>query len=224
MKKVTEFKKEDLEIIESQLSFPEGEKGIEIAVMMNETNIKMTTTSITALQIQDSQVVVELGHGNCKHLDLILNKANNIKFYGLEISETMFNEAIKLNQPFIENNKADFYLYDGEEIPFESNSINKIMTVNTLYFWDKPIVLLNELYRILKPNGKLVITFAKEEFMKNLPFVGQKFRLFTNQKALELISKSKFKVESIINENDIVMSKHGEKVQRLFSVLSLTKN
>lgn len=69
------------------------EKGIEIGEMMNDTNIGMTLESIQTLLIEDDEHILEIGHGNADHVKSILNKATNIKYTGIDISETMHNEA-----------------------------------------------------------------------------------------------------------------------------------
>lgn len=218
-----ELKENELREIESQLSLPKGEGGVQMAKMMNETNIKMTLDSISALEIREGEHILEMGHGNCDHLKYILDQTSKVQFYGLELSETMFQEAKKLNETYINEKCAAFYLYDGKRIPLESQVMDKIFTVNTLYFWSEPLDMLEELYRVLKPNGRLVITFAKEAFMNNLPFVRDKFNLYSNQKALDLVKQSNFKVYNILDKEDIVKSKHGELVERKFSVLILEK-
>ncbi len=217
------LKEEELKEIESQLSFPNGKGGIEMAKMMNETNIRMTLESIKALTIKNNEHIVELGHGNCLHLNEILKQASDIQFTGLEISETMYKEALRINQEFLKAKKSMFLMYNGEQIPLNAASVDKIMTVNTLYFWKKPVEFLTELYRVLKLGGRLVITFAKEEFMEKLPFVQKKFKLFNNQKIQELVTQTNFTIIDILDKNDMVKSKHGELVSRNFSVIILGK-
>jgi len=109
--------------IENQLSCPCGQDGIEMGETMNETNITMTISSIIALNVQDKNKILEIGHGNCCHYPEFLKRGKNIKFYGLEISETMHEEAKKVN--FRRKNKATFKLYNGSEIPYEENNYHK---------------------------------------------------------------------------------------------------
>ena len=49
----------------------------------------MTIDSIKSLKLLKSDVLLEIGHGNCGHLEKIYSETNGVKYFGLEISETM---------------------------------------------------------------------------------------------------------------------------------------
>jgi ubiquinone/menaquinone biosynthesis C-methylase UbiE len=217
------FTNDDLKEIENQLSFPNGDKGIEVAKIMNETNIGMTQSAVSALSIKEGNSLMEIGHGNCAHLQFILDQAKKIRFTGLEISETMQQEAIRINASLMDNNSMVFQLYDGNSIPFNDESFDCIMTVNTLYFWESPIKFLNEIYRVLKPKGRVAIAFAQKEFMENLPFVNNKFNLFNNERILDLVKKSNFTDLEILDKTETVKSKNDDLVNRKYSIAILKK-
>jgi hypothetical protein len=61
---------EKLKILAQNLANPQGEKGIEIGEMMNETNIGMTLESIKMLLIEDDEHILEIGHGNAAHVKI----------------------------------------------------------------------------------------------------------------------------------------------------------
>ena len=65
------MKPEELQAIASQLKHPSGEKGIEMANMMHETNINMTKHSIQNLNISNENRILELGHGNAGHVEFL---------------------------------------------------------------------------------------------------------------------------------------------------------
>lgn len=217
------MKQEELQAIASQLKHPTGEKGIEMGNMMNETNINMTRHSIRNLQIEAGNKILELGHGNAGHVEFIFEQAENIKYYGLEMSELMFQEARQTNRNYVSQKQAFFSIYDGDTIPFEDNSFNKVFTVNTIYFWQEPEKLLSEIYRILQSKGILCITFAEESFMKQLPFTQFEFELYSTDKAEKLIGKSSFKIINKETLTEKVKSKTGELVDRAFTTLVLEK-
>lgn len=216
--------KEELKQLEIQLRCPKGEIGKIVAKNMNESNIDMTLTSINSLKIKDGNTVLEIGHGNCAHLNEVLKQAKNIQFFGLEISETMLNEAKRINSAFSTKNNITFQLYDGENLPFKNNIFDKIFSVNTLYFWKHPIKMLNEIDRVLKKDGVFALTFAQKKLMKSLPFVKDKFTLYDTIDLIPLISKSNLKIKKIIDREKMVTSKDGKLVNRHYSMFLLRSN
>ena len=212
----------DLKILAQNLAHPQGEKGIEIGEMMNATNIGMTLESIHALMIEDNEHILEIGHGNAGHLKSFLKIAKDLKYTGIDISETMHQEAKNLNIEF--KNQADFVLYEGKKLPFEDKVFDKIFTVNTVYFWENPIDFLNEIYRVLKRNGTFVRTFGQRDFMAKLPVTAYNFKLYNNDEMEELISKSHFKRMKISEKEEDIKSKTGEElIKRVYTVLTLKK-
>ncbi|MFS4428997.1 class I SAM-dependent methyltransferase [Chryseobacterium sp. S90] len=216
------MEKEELKILAQNLANPQGEKGIEIGEMMNATNIGMTLESIKTLVIDDDQHILEIGHGNAGHLKSIMSLAKNLRYTGIDISETMHNEARKLNKEF--ENQADFILYEGKKLPFQDGTFNKIFTVNTVYFWENPVEFLNEIYRVLKDDGTLVLTFGQRDFMEKLPFTEYDFTLYNNNEMEELISKSHFKRMKTSEKEEQIKSKTGEEtIQRIYTILTIKK-
>lgn len=219
-KKTKKMTEQELKILAKNLANPEGEIGKEVAKMMNETNISMTKETIKALLLLDNETVLELGHGNAGHLSYLLDFAENINYTGLEISETMKTEAETINQKYLSQTK--FQLYDGKNIPFENESFDKIMTVNTIYFWENPVDFLNEIYRVLKEHGSFVLTFAKKDFMKTLPFTSD-FKLYNYEDIELLISQTNFKRMIKSDKEEFIISKTGESVKREYKVLTIKK-
>ncbi|KUJ63373.1 methyltransferase type 11 [Flavobacteriaceae bacterium CRH] len=217
------MKKEELQAIAAQLKHPTGEKGIEMANMMNETNINMTRHSIQNLNIKAGDSILELGHGNAGHLEFVFEQAEKLKYYGLEMSELMFQEARRINRNFVSQKQAFFSLYDGNKIPFEDTFFDNIFTVNTIYFWQEPEKLLSEIYRVLLQKGIFCVTFAEESFMKQLPFTPYEFELYNTEKAEKLIEKTLFKIVNKETLIEKVKSKTGELVDRAFTTLVLEK-
>lgn len=208
---------QDFRALEIQLSCPSGAQGIEIGHKMNMSNIGMTKSSIEFLELDNKGSVLELGHGNCGHLDLILDESTDINYYGLEISDTMWKEAQKMNT----NGRASFSLYDGKNIPYPNNYFNRIFTVNTIYFWSNPKELMEELKRVLAPDGLIVVTFADKSFMKQLPFVGDKFRLFDQTDVLRLAVEADLRIVDSRNESEVIESKAGSTVLRKFTMVKM---
>jgi SAM-dependent methyltransferase len=69
------------------------------------------------------------------------------EYIGLEIDNTI-NREIK---------KIDVF-YDGKKIPFETETFDSAVCFQVLEHVFEPTEFLNEIHRILKPNGKLLLT------------------------------------------------------------------
>lgn len=216
------MEKEELKILAQNLANPQGEKGIEIGEMMNVTNISMTLESIRTLLIEDDEHILEIGHGNAGHLKSILSLAQNLHYTGIDISETMHQEAKRLNKEF--DSQVEFILYEGKKLPFQDETFDKIFTVNTVYFWENPVEFLNEIYRVLKDEGTFVLTFGQKESMEKLPFTAYDFTLYSNAEMEQLISESHFKRMKISEKEEEIKSKTGnETIQRIYTILTIKK-
>lgn len=217
------MEQKDLQELASQLGHPKGEKGVEIADMMNATNIGMTRHAISSLQLSGHENVLELGHGNAAHVRHVLDPHPAVHYDGLELSELMYAEAKTINRESIEAQRASFHLYDGRHIPFSDEYFDRIFTVNTIYFWPDPLALLAELHRVLKADGKLCITFAQESFMKTLPFTAYGFELYSTDKLEKLLAQSAFRIQNTKSKTEQVKNKTGDLVDREFTTVTLQK-
>ncbi|MAX81647.1 MAG: SAM-dependent methyltransferase [Crocinitomicaceae bacterium] len=214
---------DELKALAEQLRNPNGKDGIETAETMHETNIRMTHHSIDLLNIKENNTILELGHGSCKHLPYLLKQHKNLSYHGLETSELMFSEAKRINGDCIEHQKACFHHYDGIMLPFDHLAFDRVFTVNTIYFWRHPKQLLLELYRVMKTEGILNITFAEQEFMQQLPFTPFGFRLYNLNSLNQLVNQTPFKMAHTHHQTEKVKSKTGNWVYRRFVTASFIK-
>ncbi|WP_413531989.1 class I SAM-dependent methyltransferase [Empedobacter brevis] len=217
MKNITE-----LQELAKQLSCPDGDEGIAIGDEMNESNFGMTKKTIDYLKLQDKDQILELGHGNCKHLPYVLEQANDLEYIGLELSQAMKNSAIMNNSDYL-NANIRFEMIMDERIHFYEKRFDKIFTVNTIYFWKNPELFLREIYRVLKFDGKFALTFAKKDFMETLPFTQFGFNLYTEDEVIKLLKSAKFSIENTKTFSENVMSKAGEKVEREYTIIIAKK-
>jgi ubiquinone/menaquinone biosynthesis C-methylase UbiE len=82
------------------------------------------------------------------------------KVYGIEVVEHYREEANKLAKEKNLEDKFEFILSDaGEGIPFEDDFFDTIIMNDAMEHVDKPLEVLNQCYRVLKPGGKLYVNF-----------------------------------------------------------------
>ncbi|AWL78615.1 class I SAM-dependent methyltransferase [Capnocytophaga canimorsus] len=214
---------EKLKILASQLKNPHGERGLEVAEMMYQTNLSMIQHALQYLDIEDGNTVLEIGYGNGKHISLLFEKTPSIFYQGLEISPLMHEQATIENQKQILNQSVNLQLYNGKHIPFSEAFFDRIFTVNTIYFWEFPELFLKELYRVLKLGGRLTISFIEESFMEKMPFTNFGFTYYNKNKINRLLKEIPFEMVDYQTEKENIKSKMGEWVEREFSTISLIK-
>lgn len=217
MEKLTET---ELEQLASHLRCPDGNSGIEVADIMNNTNANIITQTIKSIDISSGDTILEIGPGNGKHLNEVITVADNLSYFGIDISETMVKEAQQNN---IEYNNTSFQLVNGETIPFEDNTFSKVFTVNTIYFWENPIAYATEIARVMQPEGILSIGFVPESTMKKIPFAKYGFTMQSVATVTAILEKVGLTVISNLSETEKIIGNSGNAIEREIVVLTAKK-
>ena len=213
---------EEHKLMAAMLRKPDGESGLKVADMMSDSNAKMIAASISLLDLAGAKRMLELGHATVRHLEDIYRIQPDIHYQGLEISELMISNAIAYKETHLME-LADFALYDGFHIPFPNQHFDRVMTVNTIYFWQDPKNFIREIYRVMCDQGRLVICFRQKEFMTALPFTKFGFTLYNHHDMKELIESSSFKILNVHDETEVFTNKAGEISHRDFTGFVLEK-
>jgi ubiquinone/menaquinone biosynthesis C-methylase UbiE len=200
------------EHIARQLRKPEGDLGKVVAEKMSTGNQLINEWTIDALHLKPHDNVLEIGMGNGAFVKRITEGDVSIRYTGIDYSPLMIEEATKRNTKLIRANQAHFLLGTAEELPFLNHIFNKVFTVNTIYFWDNPVKIFNEIKRVLKPEGMLVISIRPKEIMKDFPFVPYGFRLFSRNEVTALLQENGFEVEEVIERNEPDQELNGKMV------------
>jgi ubiquinone/menaquinone biosynthesis C-methylase UbiE len=106
-----------------------------------------------ANQVKEGEKILDLGCGNGRFFELLKNK--KVEYFGVDISEDLLKIAKK------RYSQAKFYLFDGLSLPFEDNFFDKVFCLATFHHLPSKkyrILFLKEIWRVLKPQGKLYLT------------------------------------------------------------------
>lgn len=185
-----------LQLMASQLRKPEGAVGIETGLQMNQANRYMNLSSIEALAAKAGDNILEIGMGNGEFVEKILGGEPSIRYTGSDYSETMIEEATKRNATLVQQGQAKFVLSTADALPFADSTFDKMMGVNTIYFWN-PDKELRELHRVIKPGGRLVLGIRERAIMENFPFTNFGFTLYSPEEISAVLERNQFSVASI---------------------------
>ena len=204
----------DLREIAAQLRCPHGELGGVFAQTMNLRNLAQIAAALRLLDLRPHERVLELGFGNGGLLGYVLAQAQGLHYTGVEVSADMHAAALAFNQPFVAAGLADYVCYDGLRIPAADGVFDALFSVNTVYFWQDPAGLLADCARVLKPGGRLLLTFCERDFMQALPFSAFGFSLYDAADVRALAAALPLRVQGESRSRDWAVSKDNALLER----------
>lgn len=76
---------------------------------------------------------------------------------GVDYSGVSVEETGKLNEAFVKEGKLTVLEASVEKLPFKDDTFDKIITVESFYFWPDPQANLKEVHRVLKKGGTFLL-------------------------------------------------------------------
>jgi ubiquinone/menaquinone biosynthesis C-methylase UbiE len=162
--------------IHSQFAHPQGWVGRLVGMILALKNRKRNAWAISLLDIQPSDQVLEIGFGPGQAIQEVVKLAPTGFVAGIDVSDVMVSQASKRNAAAVRSGNVSLQQGAEAPLPFDENKFDKAFAVNSLQFWSNPISGLEEIRRVLKPGGRVVITiqpmWAKTE--EEVKTVGEK--------------------------------------------------
>ncbi|HWP93914.1 MAG TPA: class I SAM-dependent methyltransferase [Thermodesulfobacteriota bacterium] len=140
-----------------QFGQPRGFWGSLAGVIMAYTNRERNRWVISLLDIKRSNRVLEIGFGPGLAIELISKTALDGFIAGIDHSEVMIRQASKRNAEAIRVGRVDLRLGSVSNFPQFDEPFDRIISINSIQFWDNPVESLKGLWNMLKPGGLIAI-------------------------------------------------------------------
>ncbi len=151
----------------SQYRCPTGDSGRKVAAKMNKGHWDLTTWGLKHVSIKSDFVILDVGCGGGKTISRLSRKACQGKVYGLDQSADMVEYSRQINRKLIVQNRAEIFPGAVEKTGFKDEFFDLITVIETYYFWSNLSAAFQEIKRILKKEGYLLII---SEMIKNGAF------------------------------------------------------
>jgi ubiquinone/menaquinone biosynthesis C-methylase UbiE len=140
---------------------PQGMLGRFGGIIMARTNQAFTYSVIDLLDIQPSDRVLEIGFGSGVGIQRLAELASTGYIAGIDYSKEMVEQATERNRSAIEAGLVDLRQGSVENLPFEENTFDKALAVNSMQVWSDAMFGLREMRRVMKNvDGRIALGFT----------------------------------------------------------------
>ena len=191
------------EYIGSQFGNPRGIMGKICCVIMNVINKAMYRRTISLVSISASANALDIGYGN-GYLLKQFYKVHKPNMFGIDISEDMYQQALKRNKAAKKEGKLHLSVGDCCDLSYENAYFEAVTSINTIYFWNDTIKGLMEINRVLKPGCSFYNVVYTKEWLQKLSYTKKGFKIFEENELIEMGKQAGF---SEVTIHEIVKGK-----------------
>jgi ubiquinone/menaquinone biosynthesis C-methylase UbiE len=172
---------------------PGGFVGMLAALHMIHDNRDANYWTVGLLDIKPTDHVLEIGFGPGLAIQKVAAIVSKGLVAGVDSSETMLKLAQKRNAASIAAGRVELKKGDVSALPYSSDSFDKALAVNVIYFMANPVADLQELHRVMKPGGRAALFLeAKEKLAKMKALLDGVYTLYTAEQVVQLLNQAGF--------------------------------
>ena len=140
---------------------PRGLLGRLGARLMTRTSPTFYRAMAGELDLQPDDELLDVG---CGSAGMLVEHASPLLFVaGIDASEIQVGRARERLAERIAAGTAEIVLGDATALPWDDERFSAVTSINALKFFPDPTAALREMYRVLRPGGRLVITMGEAE-------------------------------------------------------------
>ena len=136
---------------------PEGDYGVAMLHRMNESHYELTGWALGYLDVKEKDDVLDIGCGGGMTLKRMSAMVGDGHLIGIDYSPVAVKESLRMNSEDVLSGKMEVLNNAVEKMPFANDRFDKIITVESFYFWPNPEENLKEVYRVLRKGGRFMI-------------------------------------------------------------------
>src|SRR5580698_12587 len=160
-----------------QCQNPAGGMGRLVLRNMNSRHSKVTDWGLSHASIGKQDIVLDVGCGGGRTVSRLAAIATHSKVYGIDHS----TESVAIDIARLEVREASV-----SRLPFSDGAFDVITAVETHFWWTALPTDLREVFRVLKPGGRLII--IAEVYKGSAAFTSKAVERYSEKTGMALLS------------------------------------
>lgn len=148
--------------INRQAARPSGWFGRVLGFLWPLEHARLNAEVLDALDIRAGDRVLEIGTGSGHALREAARRAAGGRVVGVDVSELMVELAQRVNREAIARGSVRVMTADADALALQPQSLDRVFSVNCVYFWRDVDAVLAKLASSLASGGKLVLAFRPD--------------------------------------------------------------
>jgi len=183
----------------SQASKPTGFFGRMQAKAMARGHKEIYKETLKVMNPKKDDKYLEIGFGSGIFIKKYMSHVSKIA--GIDHSDDMVKLASDINREHVESGKAEFKHGSASSLPWADNEFTIVASIEVFFSVNEPDKAIKEIYRVLKPGGRVVIEmgFNKDDGVDHTKYIKKLgLKLYSGEEMKNLLKKAGL--------NDIVIS------------------
>jgi len=125
--------------------------------MMNNSHSKLTDWGLQHAKIDKNFIILDVGCGGGRTIQKLADLATDGKIYGVDYAEGSVAATRRNNADLIGAGRVKVKNASVSQLPFADHKFDLVTAIETQYYWPDLVNDMQELLRVLKPGGTLLV-------------------------------------------------------------------
>jgi len=181
------------QLITKQAKHPSGLFGRWIMPsILDLSTLEQNRQTIRKIDLKSGQTLLDVGCATGQLVKMASESCIDAKITGIDTSMAMLASAKKNNRATILSGHVNILQTSWYDLDFANNTFDKVSASNVVYFWDNPVEILNNIYRVMKNNSQIIISFRIDETLDYRLMNQYGYKLFNGKQVRQFMSEANF--------------------------------
>jgi len=135
---------------------PVGPGGADMLIRMNDSHRPLRSWAFGFIEWTGEMDILDVGCGGGAAIYEMISLSENSRVWGIDYSDESVRLSKELNSMYL-NKRVFIYGGDVSSLPFENEKFDLVTAIETVYFWPEISAGISEIFRVLRPGGKIAI-------------------------------------------------------------------